>query len=948
MANGLHNDTGHAAPANQQPNTTQFPSQTKVQVNFGGGCNPMVPSHLLQDDEVQTATNIDFSLINGALTPRRGSYLSTNIGTSSISTIFRNYNGASITSGFLYAVNAGGDVYRGTGALGTALSSIVNIGTVIALGEPGFSAYKQYTVFSCQTNHYKDDGTNVTEWIKQVPAKPVVTVNTLTPITLTGTYSSGVGTLAGTTSDTATQVSDANGNATVNFVFSSATSLAVNGTNTIGNFGAHLISIAFSNPTLVKKVTWDYSIGNANFDQFWHVELDPASGGVEVGQGNAETLVGAQLSVGTNTSSSVTNQQRQDILSQIAQYNFSPLSFVPTVASDLSPWAVTVPQFSFVGGAAGTAGTDLWSSIYALRISVVSEILSGTTTYTNTITCGHPQVYGAEAYPLTDVQNGYYYWQTYATLDTSGNKIDEGASSPPAGPFPMQNAQAIVVNTATATGSRHGVNAIVTYRQGGYMGDAYAIYTYTGTGTTSSVIALATITDTMNDIDALSLNNVMPRGLMAPSQFPGDVANISAPFADRLFISDGNVLRWSLPGQLGSFPLNSFQEVSRIGDNIMGLVTWSPGLIIVNNNSVYELTGGDFEAGQYALVRSGARRGSLAPKTVIQTPFGIPLLNADGLTMYVPGYSMEQEIPWFMAKYGDIFKGSDPTDPASWKGNRVPALNLGSIEESIAGFKGHKLYLGLPCGPTVADQKPNTLFIIDFNLKQCYWFTYPFSFSSILVDDRQNIIYVGTTDGAIMQIETSIGDQTTSGVSVPTVWYARTRSWTSKTDTVLENLSVDGQGALISIKALYDGVDYPALGNIINPNRTWFTPPLNGTFVNSAEFDFIGTYSSTNTATASLNSIYQLSFDLLEEPTRVQFWRTEYDEHQWTADKLWDVSYHDIDIPGTCTVTAVTFVDNTAVMTNTMTGPSGGRVVYQFAFPPEIYGRIAYTTYTTY
>lgn len=946
MPNGVHSDTGHPVPANQTPNTTNFPSRTGVQVNFGGGPNPMVPGHLLKEDEVQTATNVDFSLVNGALTPRRGSVLSTNLGTTSLTSLFRNYNKPTIQDGFFYVVNAGGDVYRGTGALSTALSSIVNIGASIALGEPSFSAYRQYTYFSCQTNHYKDDGTNVTEWIKQVPAKPIVTVANLTPITIAGAYASAVGTLAGTTGGTATQVADANGNATVNFVFSSATNLNLNGTNTVGNFGAHIINIAFSNPTLVQKVTWDYSVGNANFDQFWHVELDPSQGGVEIGQANAEALVGAQLSVGTNTASSVTNQQRQDILSQIAQYNFSPLSFVPNVAADLSPWAVTVPQFSFVGSAAGTAGTDLWSSIYALRISVVSTILSGTTTYLNTLTCGQPQVYGAEAFPLTDVQTGYYYWQTYASLNTSGFKIDEGAPSPPAGPFAMQNAQAVVVNTATATGSRHGVNAIITYRQGGYMGDAYAVHTYTGTSTTSSVIALATITDTMNDIDALTLNDVMPRGLMAPTQFPGDVASISAPFTDRLFISNGNILRWSLPGQPGSFPLNSFQEVSRIGDNIMGLLVWNPGLVIVNNNSIYELTGTDFEAGQYVLTRTGARRGSLAPKTVIQTPYGIPLLNTDGLTMYIPGYNMEQEIPWFMEKYADMFKGSDATDPAAYKGNKIPALDLGSIQNSVAGFKGHKLYLGLPCGTTSNGRKPNTLFVVDFLLKQCYWFVYPFSFTSIYVAERQNSIQVGTTDGSVMHIETGIGDQTSGGTDAPVVWYARTKYWASKSDAVLENLSVDAEGVAIQIKAVYDNVSYPTIGTISSPLRAWITPPLNGTFINSVAFDFTGTHATTATITSTLNSVYQMSFDVLHEPVKVQYWRTEYDEHGWTADKLWDVVYNDIDIPGTCTIKAVTFIDNTAIMTNTMTGPTGGRVVYMFAFPAEKYGRVAYTTYT--
>lgn len=938
------------APANQSFEwANRYPSTEHVQVSFGGGVNPMAPSHLVAEDEVVSATNVDFSLVAGALVPRRGCHVSTNLGTSSISRLFRNYNdNPTITAGFMYAVDGTGNVYRGTGALQTGFTAVATLGSAGLAGAPAFGSYKQYAVFSNATNHWKDDGTNVTEWIKQVPAKPVITVSTLAPILMTGTYTAAVGTLLGTTSQTATYSMDSQGNATVVYTFGTAgIDLSVNGTNTIGNFGVNIASIAFSDPHLVQKISWDYSIGDTSFTNYLHYEINPQLGGINVTDTNAEALIGDQLTVGTNTGSAITADERQNIISQLAQFNFNPLSLVSSVSKSLSPWAVTVPQFTFVGKS-GAVGTNLWSSIFAARFTSISDIsVTGTATYTNTTTVASPALYGARNYPLTDVLSGYYYWQTYATLDTNGIKVDEGAASPPAGPFPMQNAQVVVTNTATATGSKHGVNAIITYRQGGYMQDSYAVYTYTGTGTTSSVIALATITDTINDIDALTANFVMPRGLFSSASFPGDINSIAAPFADRIFVADANILRWSLPGQVGSFPADNFAEVGRIGDTISGLQVWNPGLIIINKASVYELTGTDFDTLAYTLTRTGCRRGSLAPDTVISTPYGIPLLNCDGLTMFVPGYNTEQEIPWFNAKYIDMFRGNAQYDPASYKGNRIPAINFGSIHHSVAGFRGHQLYLGIPTGPQLDGQPPDTLVVVDFQLKQAWWYTYPFKFTSIYVDDRTTIIQLGSTDGSIMAIESTAGDQTTAGGSVPMIWNVRTRSWTANTDTVLENISIDNEGNNIQVRALYDDFLNPLVGTLNSPVRNYTTPPLGGTFVNAVSFDFIGTYVSSSTTTSPLNAIYGLSFSILREPIKVQYWRTEYDEHGWTADKLWDVAYTDIDIPGTCTVSAVRFVDNTAVMTNTITGPTNGRVVVMYAYPPEIYGRVAYTTYTT-
>lgn len=889
--------------------------------------NPWAASHALKDGEVQSATNVDFSVMGGALTARRGGIFKNTVGTDGITNLFYNHNDpASTVNGPMYAIGTSSNLYR-ISAPNTPLSLVTTLATNVSsvYGQPAsMNSYKQYTLIAGAPGVYKDDGTNVTEWIKQVPSAPTITVNTLTPITFTGTYSVPDGTLVASNTASCTFLTGAANTGNAVLAFTSNTNLTLNGTHSIGNFGVFFVDIAFSDPTQVTRVSLDFSIADQTFSNFLHVEINPQDGGVVVGSDASLALINSQLTIGTNTASTVSQQEKLDIWSNISQYNFQPLSFTPSVTNSLAPWANLVTQFSLVGQNAVSTGSSIWSNIDAMRVSVQ-------TIGTCTVTVANAQLMGSNDFPLTDVTSGYYYWQTFATLDTSSNKIDEGAASAPAGPVFMQNSNAKVVQVGTATGTIHGANAVITYRQGGYMQGAYAVHTASYTG------ALTTFTDTMNDIDALTANFPMTIGQMQPSQFPGYCAAISQAVDDRVFIANVNAVRWTLPGQIGAFPLDSFQEVSHVGDDVTGLLAWNPGLIIINKFSVYEMYGTDFENGQFTLTRTGSRRGSLAPLSIIRTPYGIPLLNTDGITMYMPGYNVDQDIAWFADKFSDMFKGNGSGDPAALKGSRIPAINAGNIHKSVATFNSHKLYIAVPTGNSTV---PNTVLVLDFSLKQAWVYTYPYNITSLLQD--AGLVWAATSDGGIMVIEVGqidgLSTGTASGSSI--IWNARTKTWSADTTTVLENIAFDSEGTNMQVKAFYDSVNTPVIGTLSSGSRTWQIPPLNGTFVNELAFDINGTQSG------GLNAVYQMKFDLLAEPPRVQYYRTAYDEHEWTADKLWDVHYSDIDIQGTSTVTLVAFVDTTAVMTQTMVGPTNGRQVFEFAYPAEIYGRVAYTTYT--
>lgn len=903
-----------------------------VKIDFSGGVNPAVPAHLIGDNQVQSANNIDFSLIQGALAPRLGSIKLAATGAGSpINNIFHNYNGTNQAVGNLYVTDSAGGGYRLVGTSATQLFS----GGGTGVAPVGINANGSYTLIASGSHTIKDDGSATTDWIKQIPPTPTITVNTLAPLILdtTGTYTVTDGTFIGVTSNTTTFALDDSNNMGVLMLdwSSSPLNLNLNGTETIGNYGVVFSDLAFSDPTQIVTIGIDFSLGDNTFSNYFHAELDPQNGGANVVSTTGEAFVNSLITSGYGTTSAVTNEDRLNIWSQIAQYNFLPLSYIATVSDSLSPWAIPVTNFSLIGIA--PAGTNALGTVAAMRLTV--QALG-----TCTVTFGDPAIYGAVNYPLTDVNTGYTYWQTWATLDANGNKLDESAPSPPSPVQTMQNAQTFILPTGTASGTSNGINASIFYRQGGFMQDAYAVATYTGT-------AITTITDTVSDISALSADFVMQRNLLGPvgSGFPGICITISEPIAGRTFIADLNNIRWTLPGMIGAFPATSIAQVSHSGDNIQGIIAWNPGMVIVNQDSVYEMYGNSFETGDYTLIKSGAKKGSIAPKTIIRTPYGIPLINMDGISMYNAGYSTDQVIPWFQQRYQDMFKGGGATDPAAVKGNRIPAVNISALDQSSATFRASKMYLSMATGSSTV---PNTVFVLDFTREQMWWYTYPFNIQALYADPRIQTVWAGSTNGSLMGLDQGLTDQNDSGAATAIAFSARTKAWTANSDTILENLSVECQGTNWVAEAIYDSTSSTGLATFSNANRAYNTPALNGTFVNNVMFDFSG----TSTSEVQLDALYNLAFDLLPEPVKVNFYRTPYDTHNWEADKLWDVAYYDLNILQTGTISAVTFVDNTAVMTNLILGPTAsggtsGRVVTEVAFPPEIYGRIAYTTYTS-
>lgn len=927
-----------------------------VQVTFSG-INPNSPTHLLAEGDVATATNVDFSLGGGALMARRGAvaFGQLDSGNPAVTRLFRNYNMAdNIDGNPFYAANFTGTVYRGSNSSWTPV--VTGTSNIVAI-----NSYQQFALIAAGTDMVKDDGTNVTEWIKQAPtAAPTVTVNTLSPLVVGTSFQILQG--SGTAGATCTFVTDDTGVAVVVIPLGTA-DLDFNSGNKIGNFGVHFVDIAFDDPTLVIRVSQDYvtdlttSLSTATItvsattttvvstayeaNSYWHAEINPNNGIVVPANADPDTLINSQLSVGTDTSQTPSLDDRARMISEINNSNTPTLSGVSQMGTSFNPWGVTRADFGMVGTYAPAVATHTpWQEIKAVRF-----VFQFTDVTTATIK-GPVAIYGAQNFPLNDVNVGYVYWQTFATLDANNNKIGESAPSPTSKSYTMQQANTVVVGNGTTSGTAHGITHSIYYRQGGLLQTGYAVNTL--------ALATATFTDTMNDIQALSVNDPIVTNIYNQADFPKTVFTIAPIFQNRVFVGERNYVRWSLPGQIDAFPKTSFVQVSNIGDNVKGLIVWPPGITIVNQNSVFELTGSDFEGGQLQLSASGARKGNFAPNTIIRTPYGIPLFNYDGLSMYQPGQGIDIELPWLLDTYGDMFRGGNDNDPAARKGNRIPAINYGEVINACAAYAEGKLYIA---GASGTNTDNDTVWVISFLDKKVWWYQYPFNVWSLYWDYQNSRMMAGSDNNTIMQLEHGVEDQTTLETGTGTfnniVWTARTKTWSVNNDTIMENVSLDSESSLIKVLPVYDISTNTTTATLTNITRGWNTPPLNGSFANAAYFDIVGTLISTN-----MGALYQLNFDLIPEPVRVQYYRTPYDTHNYEADKLWDVAYYDIDIlPGITTasgtdtktgviVKAVTYVDTTAVMTNTLTGPTGGRQVFEFAFPAEIYGRVAYTTYT--
>ncbi len=885
----------------------------------------------LAQDEVASSANIDYSITRGAATVRQGSAgILTGVGrpsTTQLDYIFRHYN---VPGGFggspWYLAYSNGECYRVTGGFGSPSAALLfSGGNTDENNITAFASYRDDVYIASDGVAVKDDGTNKTDWVLQSPGDPLVVTTgaALSDVTVINTYTLVEGThpSLSTFTGTATATTDASSLRIELAGTPAATNLNTNGAQQIGDFGIHNVDLWFSEPKAVSRVSVDYSVGDTSFLNYLHAELDVTI--VDDAQSDLETLIDATLDKDSAAGVHADVDAVADAKAAARQVRRPPRARFPLAKETYTTWSLPVPKFEFVGKDSSEGLTNIPRVRLVIECSAACEVRTRDWV-----------IRGDEAHSLTDVAVGYAYWETYATVATvAGNQVilNESAPSSASSRLTLANNQIIIVSTNTPTGSTHGITHRLLYRMGGFLRDAYAVSTH--------ALATETITDSLSDVEVLLQGNRLNNDIRA--SLPSPVRSIEA-FKDRLFIGWDNQVGWSMPGQPGTYPNDSIAQVSHTADRVQGLFAAGNSLVIVNRESVYEMRGNEFEGAStdWVLERMPTKGGAIAPRATIKPPFGVLLVREEGLHLYQPGAGVDQPIVWAMEKIGDIFKGNNAADPAQQKIRLGDGINQSAIHQSVAAYKDDKIFFGFPSG---AATRPNLMVVLDMRAKRAWLTSYPWSFRSLLSDRDSNTLLAGTVNGAFLRLDNGLADTDEVGSESLIVWNLTTRDWTAASDTVFENVFVEQiGGGNAQIAAVYDGTTTTTAGALTGATRQWQEMALDGTFANNMHFLFVGT--ATNASPQAV--VYNLAWDALPEPRRRTFWRTEHDLAGHDNDKIWDVLFTDIDVTGASTVLGTVFVDNVAVMTQTVSGVTGGRIIAEQSFPVDTVGEVAYVVYS--
>lgn len=988
---------------------------TQTQANFGGGLNAVTAPHALTPDEVQSSTNIDYSLEWGAASARRGSQLFGTMTISQTSTatitttlgaiqnLFRNYGLSTGTwsDGAIpwYVMVPHGENFSGSG---TSLPiSLMPVGNILAGSGgtglvPQWTQYEGYVYLANGNSPIRTNGTSTFDWLMPQADQPSVMLaqqfNVSVPFVGfagTETYTATEGSVTGVTTNTTFGASVPVGlntcttgtgsrivvistctitnweNPITFFTLPTGTTVSGAGTYTlggaidfhqgwpngdttgasgtysalststqrlmIGDYGTDFILLALPNQASVVTIQRDLSVGDTTFTNYWHTETTPSAI-------NDATIdpVSAFLTAQGNSTIQIQQQAlnlNRGLLPHVGQQSgigIPPIrrSIAKTsISASISPWAVSRSDYQFIGA---NSAPD-FSNIQAIRV-----IIEFNTTGQQAV-IGGCVTYGGQGYPLNDQASGISYYQTYARVE-NGLIVAEGSPSLPSTPVNCQFAHGLLtctVNTNTTAGITHRVF----YRSGGLLADAYRVGSCTITSGTATIYDYSLP-------DMLIINNPSVKRFLW-SQWPdpsagtglAGVNSVSLPWQNRVWLGVQNQLYWSWPGLPTQIQQQSQTTVSDNGDNISAII---PGqnLVIVNQNSVYEMAGSIFEgtAQNWTLTRTQAQRGCSAPLTAVSTPYGILLFGYSGISFYRQGWGIDNELSWIYDRIGDLWKGGGATDPAGLKG-RIPALNNQAIFTACAAYKDEKIYLAVPTGTSTS---PNTLFILDMAHQKVWMYAYPFNILSLYWDRVGNRMMAGTDRAAIVQLETGLVDAqyivgtASSGWGSPQgiPWSWETREWSTPVDQLLENIQVENLGTATWLCDV-DNTNTFTVGTFDGSAKNWNPGSLRGSLGDNINFQFFGTQSGTQ------DVIYELQWDSIPEAKKVTFFQTDpVATPSETYVKTWIADLNVF----SGTATGSVLVDGTVVQTATfISSNSGGdiqeRRAFEVALPNVTYGK---------
>lgn len=692
----------------------------------------------------------------------------------------------------------------------------------------------------------------------------------------------------------------------------------------IGLYGSDYMLMGLPNQQNIVSISRDLAIGDTTFTNYWHFETTPTA----IQDANTDPtslLLAAQGTFGIDSQRTAMNFSRAAIVNPSRGNSVkgnSPIGrTVNKVTTNVTatPWAVARSDYQFIG----TIPNPDFTNIQAVRVTIEynttgqSALLGGLITY------------GGQAWCLNDEVVGLSYYQTFARVENNVI-VAEGAASLPSAPQKVQYAIGEITCPAV-TNTSAGITHRVFYRSGGLLQDSYRV------GSCTILSGTATIYDYNNPDLRIISNPSMKRFLWgtwpspsAGTGLPG-VNCVSQAWNDRIFLGVQANLYWTYPGQPTQINDDSQTIVGDTGDSIQGLIPYT-NMVIVKQASVWELAGSIFEGTNqdWTLQKSGSRRGSAAPKTVIQTPYGVLLFSYDGISMYEQGYGIDRDLSWVYDKIGDLWKGTAATDPAGLKG-RIPALNQTAIFNSCAAYMDEKVYLAVPTGTNTL---PDTVFVLDVPRQKTWMFQYPFKINSLYWDRVNNRLMAGTDKGTIQELETGLVDDSTTNTASGISWSFTTRQWTTPTDLIYENLQIENVGTM-TVSATVDNVAL-ALNTFSNTAKTWTPCSIKGTIGDNFSFVVNGTMSGTR------QEVFQTEWDMIPQAQKVTAFTTDFtDVPAENYVKTW---LAELDILSTAlstkTVTATLLVNGTPLTlinggtsTAIVGSPGAGRKIYELSLP---------------
>lgn len=218
---------------------------------------------------------------------------------------------------------------------------------------------------------------------------------------------------------------------------------------------------------------------------------------------------------------------------------------------------------------------------------------------------------------------------------------------------------------------------------------------------------------------------------------PSGITSIAGPGAfNNLFVGVSNRVYYSKPGRPESFPADYYVEVGTTYFPIQALVDWGGVIYSFNKEGVYALQGTSHDT--FYPIKTMASRGLFSKHAYAPSEVGIFYLSYDGLY----AFNGQAESKLTSDKVDSLFRGETV--------NGISPINKSSIDTCWLVYFNGKVMLGYPDSN---ETTPNKVLVFDFIKKKFSIYDYGVSIKSAYVDEFNQRLLAGDSDGTLWRLE---------------------------------------------------------------------------------------------------------------------------------------------------------------------------------------------------